>query len=326
MKKLLTTLSLLALAGFPALAWNHTGHKIVAELAWRNLGTAKQKALSDLLKDHPHYSLLLATNVPSAVGVDEWAFLNASVWPDMVRPARSGDSEKSYEITKYHRSPWHYINIPYVLPADAARHSAADFTIPTTNILWALSNSLATLNDPRGAPADRAVSLCWVLHLVGDLHQPLHAATLLSDKYPHGDQGGNALAVADASQTPLNLHSFWDQILDTADSYEFITTVADNIATASQYDPRNLKEYKSHRTIRSWADESFAAAVAFAYAEGHLKFADWKDYGAGKVPAAEVPRLKSTYILNANDVARRRVSLAGRRLADVLKEPAGAAK
>jgi hypothetical protein len=158
------------------------------------------------------------------------------------------------------------------------------------------------------------------------LHQPLHAATLLSDKYPHGDQGGNALAVADASQTPLNLHSFWDQILDTADSYEFITTVADNIATASQYDPRNLKEYKSHRTIRSWADESFAAAVAFAYAEGHLKFADWKDYGAGKVPAAEVPRLKSTYILNANDVARRRVSLAGRRLADVLMEPAGAAK
>src|SRR5262249_34987703 len=138
--------------------------------------------------------------------------------------------------------------------------------------------------------------------------------------YPHGDQGGNALAIVDASQTPMNLHSFWDQLLDTGDSYEFVASIADNISRAPQYDPRNLPEYKSHKTVRSWADESFIAAETFAYAEGNLKFSDWKDYNAGKIPAADIPRLKSTYILNANDVARRRVSLAGRRLADLLNK------
>src|SRR5439155_1554275 len=144
--------------------------------------------------------------------------------------------------------------------------SATSFTIPTTNILWALTNILNSLKDSHTEPAEKAVSLCWLLHLVGDLHQPLHAATLLSEAYPTGDQGGNALAVVDASQTPMNLHSFWDQLLDTGDSYEFVASVADNIANASQYDPRNLHEYKEHQTIRSWADESFVAAVTFAYA------------------------------------------------------------
>jgi len=303
-----------------ARAWNHTGHKVVAELAWREMSGAKRKAISDLLKQHPHYALLLAANVAPGVDTNEWVFLNASVWPDMVRPARGNAPEKSSEITKYHHSPWHYVSIPYVLPADAKKISASSFNTPATNILTALTNNLAALKDSSLSPADRAVALCWVLHLIGDLHQPLHAATLLSEAYPTGDMGGNSLAVVDASNVPLNLHSFWDQLLDTGDSYEFVATVADNIAKAPQYDPSNLPEYKSDVTIRSWADESFVAAVNFAYAEGNLKFADWRSYNSGKTASAEIPHLKSTYIINANDVARRRVSLAGRRLAEILKK------
>ncbi len=320
MKRLSAILLLITLTVSPALGWNHTGHMIVSELTWRELSPSKREAISNLLKQHPHYALLLATNVPPGVDTNEWVFLRASLWPDMVRPSRSGGQEKPADITKYHRSQWHYINIPYVLPADAGHISPTNFTIPTTNILWALTNALTILEDPHAAPPDKAVSLCWLLHLVGDLHQPLHAATLLSDAYPQGDQGGNALAIVDASQTPMNLHSFWDQLLDTGDSYEFVASVADNIAHASQYDSRNLREYGAHKTIRSWADESFAAAVTFAYAEGNLKFADWKAYSAGKIPAADIPHLKSTYILNANDLARRRVSLAGRRMADLLNK------
>jgi hypothetical protein len=74
------------------------------------------------------------------------------------------------------------------------------------------------------------------------------------------------------------------------------------------------------KTIQSWAGESFEAAGAFAYDEGHLNFAEWRAFSAGRVTAAEVPRLKATYIINANEVARRRVSLAGRRLADLLRK------
>ena len=60
--------------------------------------------------------------------------------------------------------------------------------------------------------------------------------------------------------------------------------------------------------------------MTFAYAEGSLKFADWRDFNSGKITAADVPHLKSTYILNASDVAKRRVSLSGARLAEELKK------
>src|ERR1043165_1405564 len=210
----------------PAFGWNHTGHMISAELAWRNLSASKRKVISNLLKQHPHYSLLLATNIPPNVDTNEWVFLNAAVWPDMVRPGR----DKPTEITKYHRSPWHYINIPYIAPSAASHISPSSFSIPQTNILSALSNSLATLRDRNTPAAERAVSLCWVMHLVGDLHQPLHAATFLSDTFPQGDQGGNLIAVCDASQIPLNLHSFWDQLFGTGDTYDSITAISDKIS------------------------------------------------------------------------------------------------
>src|SRR5262245_33359280 len=103
MMRILTIL-LTALGLTPAFAWNHTGHKVVAELTWRALSPANRKALGELLKQHPHYALLLATNVPTGRDTSEWAFLNAAVWPDMVRPG----PDKPTEITKYHRAPWHY--------------------------------------------------------------------------------------------------------------------------------------------------------------------------------------------------------------------------
>jgi hypothetical protein len=319
MKRILFIVVAAAQWVWPAWAWNHTGHKVVAELAWRNLSPGKRKAASELLKQHPHYALLLATNVPAGMEVNEWAFLNGAVWPDMVRPARGENQEKPSEITKYHRSPWHYINIPFVPPAEAATVSASSFSIPPTNIIWAISNALVTLNDPRVPAPDRAVSLCWVLHLVGDLHQPLHAATLLSAKYPRGDMGGNSQAIADASQIPLNLHSFWDQMLGNSDTPEGITVLSDAIEKAPQYEPKNLEEYKRNKTVPSWANESFLAAATFAYEDGYLKSVDWRDFQSGKIKAADVPRLRSTYVLNANDVSRRRISLAGKRLAELLK-------
>ncbi len=318
-KHILTGL-LLLLSAWPSLAWNQTGHRIVAEIAWRNLTTAERTASSRLLRQHPHYALLLATNVPPGVSVDEWAFLNAATWPDMVRPSRRGDADKPSEITNYHRSPWHYINLPYVLPKDADRISASSFSIPPTNIVWALSNAIVILNDRHTPAPERAVSLCWVMHLVGDLHQPLHAATLLSEANPHGDQGGNLLGIADTSGIPLNLHSFWDQMMGSGEGYDAVFFVADSIARSAEYRPQTLAEYKRDQSIGSWADESLAAAVTFAYDEGHLKFAEWKEVQAGTVKASDVPRLKSTYLFNANDIARRRISLAGQRLADLLEK------
>jgi hypothetical protein len=300
-------------------AWNDTGHMTVAELAWRNLSTSKRNAISTLLKQHPHYSLLLATNVPTDVDTNEWVFLKAATWPDMVRPSMDSAHPKPVEITKYHHAEWHYINLPYIWPADAGHLSATNFPAPATNVLWALTNAVNTLKDPHAAAADKAVSLCWVLHLLGDLHQPLHATMMFSDAYPKGDEGGNALAVAESGNKPTKLHAFWDDLLGGGSSYHFIDTVADSIANAPQYAPSNLKDYKNHTTWPSWAKESVAAAEAFSYLDGDLQFADWSDYDHDKIKATDVPVLTSSYVINANDVAKRRVSLAGKRLANLLK-------
>jgi hypothetical protein len=300
-----------------ALAWNATGHHVVAELAWRSLSKSDKSAAAKLLRQHPHYAILLATNVPPGVSPDEWAFLNAASWPDMVRPSRRGDSEKPESITKYHRSPWHYINTPFIPPNDPQK-ATLTFSIPPTNVIWALSNALAILGNKSLPAQDRAISLCWVLHLVGDLHQPLHAATLVNSDHPHGDQGGNLLGVTDASGITMNLHSFWDGLLGYGENYDTTSSLAESIS--SEFATRNLPEYGHNKAISLWAEESFAAAVSFAYLEGHLKYGEWGRGAETSGARAEAPRLSSSYLFNANDIARRRIALAGQRAADLLRK------
>src|ERR1700716_3475593 len=139
LQRSLATVVTLLLPTTPLRAWNGTGHMTVAELAWRNLSSSRRVAVSNLLKQHPHYALLLVTNAPAGVDTNEWVFLKAATWPDMVRPAMPGHPPKPHDITKYHRGPWHFVNFPFILPADAASFSAASFPIESTNILSALS-------------------------------------------------------------------------------------------------------------------------------------------------------------------------------------------
>ena len=151
-----TALLCLSFLATPAFTWNNTGHMTVAELAWRDLSTSKRTPISNLLKQHPNYTLLLATNVPKNVDTNEWAFLKAATWPDMVRPPRPGSPPKPPGVTSYHRGPWHFVNYPIILPDDADHFSTANFSIPTTNILWALSNAVSTLHDPQAASSNTA--------------------------------------------------------------------------------------------------------------------------------------------------------------------------
>lgn len=303
-----------------ARAWNSTGHMTVAELAWRNLSTVKRNAISALLKQHPHYTLLLIKKMDPNADPDEWVFLTAATWPDLVRPARPGQPPKPPEVTKYHHAAWHFVDFPYLWPADVAHFDAHQLAPPVTNALWAISNAIITLKDAHAAASERALSLCWLLHLVGDIHQPLHCATMYSDAYPNGDKGGNALALAEAGHKPTPLHTLWDDLLGTTGSYHFIDNVADGLDSGTTYDAIKQKNYRNHKTYQSWATESFAAARTFAYDEGSLQFAKWSDFESHKISDTDVPVLTSAYENRANDIASRRIALAGKRLADVLKK------
>ena len=78
----------------PLWAWNNVGHRAVAELAWRRMDVSQREAASELLRHHPHYETLLTKNIPAGVSREEWAFLTAAVWPDMVRKAGAGQPQK----------------------------------------------------------------------------------------------------------------------------------------------------------------------------------------------------------------------------------------
>ncbi len=183
MKKLFAFL-LLCLTAAPANAWGPQGHKLVALIAMDHLTPVAHK------------------NVKALLGPETLA--DVASWPDAYRPNET------------QTSPWHYVDIPA-----AASAYSRDRDCPTQPNVKAGSNSdkwrdcvvdrilffESRVANPTLDYADRAVSLKYLVHLIGDLHQPFHA---------YGpEKGGNGIAVVEfGSETcgkyPCNLHSVWD--------------------------------------------------------------------------------------------------------------------
>lgn len=303
------------LIALPAIAWNDTGHETVAEIAWQNLSQSRRDKISTLLLQHPHYRLLLATNVPSHVDTNEWVFLKAATWPDMVRPTRGTNHAKPAFITAYHHADWHYTNAPYIAPADLG--TVLPPGQPEGKILEALSANQAIVNDKTQPATNLAVALCWLLHLIGDIHQPLHCVARFSAEFPDGDRGGNLEAIRPLTSAVV-LHAWWDDLLGTGVSYKTIHDHATNLVQDPDLARSQLKELR-HKKYSGWAAESIAAARTNAYLEGQLNFVKIPGGDLNNVVDAAVPPLNPGYEINATTLARRRTSLAGRRLADVLK-------
>jgi hypothetical protein len=294
------------------------GHWTVAELVWRQMGPQERRAASALLRHHPHYKRLLAADPPRGVDAGEWAFLNAAVWPDRVRPARPGQPPKSESVTKYNLYP-HGIEWPFVQTSDVGKVSLAEFPVAKPIVQTALSNSIATLRDRNASAHDRAVALCWALHLGADLHQPLHVATLVTKDKPRGHGAGGDLLVLDPRGNRTDLHVLWDQLPGLDFSYPAVAALADQLSAAPELQPARLKELLQHTTITAWMQESFELAVNFAYAEDRIQFVDGAEVRSGKVEASAIPVLRDDYLREARQIARRRLALAAWRLADAFK-------
>ncbi len=312
-------MAILALTVLPVHAWDALAHRTIAELAWRQMSPAQRKAASDLLRQHPHYRILLAVDVPAGVDSNEWAFLNAAIWPDRVRPAKRGEPPKPRSITKYDKYP-HAIGYPFLRPGDTNSALLDKFFIARPDAEMVLSNSLATLRNPKASAHDRAVSLCWTLHLCGDLHQPLHAANLVTKDKPKGYGLGGSFIVRDQHGEQVNLHIFWDRIFGMDLSYAGVTSLADELAAAPELQRAALTEYGADKTIASWVQESFHIAVDFAYAEDHVQYVLAGALASGAVAPSAIPALKADYIREARAISRRRLALAAWRLTDELKE------
>lgn len=303
----------------PLAAWNDTGHKAIGLLTYAQLSPEARSGVDDLLPAHPHYDLLLSKDRPNGTELALWVFLQATTWPDMVRPAPG----KPREITRHHKADWHYINLPYVWPSDADRFAGAQFP-QDGKLLSAIAAARTALADKTEPKSDRAVHLTWLLHLVGDLHQPLHTSAMFSERNPKGDQGGNLVGLRRGNSV-VKLHAYWDAALGTGDSMRFLRAVAGTIESAFLKGDRTrpLPELQVSTTPEAWAKESFDAAVEYAYQEGRLAWRpaiDWDRRAETGVTAADFPALDPDYAILARDISRRRAALAATRMAHLLNE------
>jgi hypothetical protein len=155
---------------------------------------------------------------------------------------------------------------------------------------------VAELKDPATSDAERLLALQFILHFVGDIHQPLHA----SDDH---DRGGNQETVKAASvKKPGNLHGFWDTQF-VAMQGRGKTAIAKKLI--AQITPAQRTQWGSG-SAADWAKESFASAKVNAY---------------GPLPTPTSPHhytLPKSYVTNAKGVVAEQLSKAGVRLAFVL--------
>jgi hypothetical protein len=327
--KYVAACSLLALAPTHAAAWNAIGHMAVVKLAYDQMDDALKLKLFKILKQHPHYTKFLAANRPSGVSEMEWVFLRASIWPDWIRPRRP--EIRGPEVTRYHRGPEHYINIPIFKPDDAQTLAGRTLVDPdATNILSALKQRCNDLSTSSAAEADRAISICWIFHLIGDIHQPLHNVAFFdnTEKFRSGDLGGNKFGVRIQGQK-YKLHTYWDDLLGIDPNYADDSPEHDSkiyqqsVAVAEQLRGEPLsgeekEKLRTHLTFESWSQEGYELARKAAYQ---------KDDGGGFILGAVVindfvpddaPELGKVYAENARKIAGQRVALAGHRLAQRL--------
>ena len=277
-----------------ARAWNPQGHMLVAAMAYDQLAPAQRERLVVILRAHPDFAKWQEAAPKDVAGFDfgRYAFMRAATWPDDVRKSGS----------PYDHPPWHYVHFP-LLPPDFPMEDAP----PTENLLTAMAACEKVVADPAAAALDRAAYLSWIIHLVGDVMQPLHGGTLISADHPRpdGDQGGGLFFVNVAGNA-MTLHWYWDCLAGTTlDTHELIERAGE---LERKFPRAALAELDTTKDVRGWALESRRLAIDAAYLRGALP-------GSFRAEAV-LPALPGDYAANARKLAERRLALAGYRLAD----------
>lgn len=305
----------LCLPSANSFGWIGTGHKIVALVAWDDLTPKTKEAVTALLKQHPQYEKELMQDAPPDETDAEkarTAFATSATWPDLVR------NQNNPMHTLYSHPAWHYIDIPVVEDGVTANEKPADGPGPH-NIIEALKQVTAELKDPARKESDRAIDLSWVEHLIGDLHQPLHAASLFSKQFPNGDQGGNAEVVLRDPPYPdssTKLHLLWDSLPGDFQSEELDRYEAQGLRADPHYSRDSMKDLLTRTDIMDWAKESHDLAADDAYLNGKLEVGVAHHRGEGG--GGQTPGVPPGYMAKAERVAMHQVTLAGYRLADEL--------
>ena len=176
-----------------SLGWGAGGHMMTAQIAFNRLNPRAKEQVRTLLA--------IPIN-PANVTRQSRDFVNAAHWADDLRPFSEFDVFKEL----------HFIDTPFATDGTSLP------AVPTPNIVTALEENVNTLRTSTDQNA-RAQALRFIIHFVGDIHQPLHCATRVDSAHPDGDRGGNLVKIkikqADGTFKTVNLHSYWDGGLES---------------------------------------------------------------------------------------------------------------
>ncbi|HEY6971189.1 MAG TPA: S1/P1 nuclease [Candidatus Angelobacter sp.] len=289
--RLAVTLCLFLLVS-QGIAWGPGGHMIVAKIAYDRLNPHAKAEVDRLIK--------VSIN-PEDVTAKSPDFVNAAHWPDDLRSVKSDEFKPTFE--------WHFVDTPF----------SPDNTelpdLPEPNIISALNDEVKVLKSSDASDQDKARALRFLIHFVGDIHQPLHCATQVTEKNPDGDRGGNLFILrmvgANGRVKKVKLHSYWDGGIDKfpkgGPPPEFAPPSLDDVSSAAadiinQF-PDTDPQWKAGGPFNfdGWAKESFDLAQSVAY--DHL------------VPDGQPT---AAYKKKAIKTTRERVAWGGYRLAELL--------
>lgn len=313
----------------PARAWTDEGHMAVAYLAYERLNPATRARVDALLKLNPYYSKWRA-EIPAGSSEQETnlrIFMIASTWADQIRyapeyqddGANGGNTPEGPDASRnigyrdhLRHKYWHFIDVPFSQDGTPL-HDA-----PSPNAQTQISAFRKALASEQSDDI-KSYDLSWIEHLVGDVHQPLHAADRFSAGLPNGDAGGNLIRLC-AAPCNFTLHFFWDRLIGSqsgmqppapagAAGFQPTDTAAEFASAigAAKMLPPPDKRLAGEMDEAVWVRESVAAARQHVYVP---------PIGPGAGPYT----ITAEYFAAAKTVAEQRVALAGARLGNLLNQ------
>jgi hypothetical protein len=238
-----------------------------------------------------------------------WFFTQASIWPDIIQ--NIGEAIRR----QYHHGTWHYINLPVFLTKQDEKEFAgqldynmsSEFAPPLRhhlNLIQALQGNLLVWRDAKLSDSEKAMALCWILHLTGDIHAPLHNVALFSKEYfAKGDRGGNLIAIK-SEGSDSNLHAVWDGLANRIDDH------APDEGTGNML----ANDVADIQSIGNWARDGQQMSKEFAYTE------EVRSQLLAQPPRQRNAQItiSAAYLATAEEIAGSQVIIAGHRIAALL--------
>jgi len=302
-------------------AWDSVGHRLSAAVVVSFLSDEKREALTEILRAHPRFEEDFLNQIPDFVDqnnemqLQTWVLGQAAYWPDIARGIPSPDR------ARFNHPTWHYTDGAWirgaaqtqgnsyvgVSPFDTIQGEAASSIRAERqvhNVVTAIDYNARLLTDSTQDLADRAVALCWILHLMGDIHQPLHTGSLFSQTVLEvGDAGGNRIS----TNPHRNLHAAWDGALRDDGINASLPLVLESVAGFTNSE---LQNSESDWTL--WMAESREILLSIVYTEEMINAIRAADSDGTDLKDQS---LSAEYIAGMKNVSRQRLGLAGLRMA-----------